>query len=390
MTTVSEIVFDHSAGSNSKSLWTRKVGYIPTLDGWRAIAVFSVIAFHDRLHQWGSLSDATLHKYGNLGVDLFFAISGLLICSRLLDEEEIHGRISLQGFYIRRFCRILPPVICFLFVVGLLAITGFIHSSIGAWLSSLFFANNYYSVHIHNVDWSLYTNHFWSLAVEEHFYLLLPAILCFLPKRRVKVLLVLTSVFFVYTIIIYSEPSLLKALGGGFAEVRTDVKIDGLLFPAMLAVLLKRKAIRDLCTPWINPLTVGVLLVLLFFALHKSGVVPVTLVPFGFPLVILSTVLHPRSVFARILEFRPLRFLGKISYSIYLWQQLFFIGDHAPAAGPLNLLQSKPWSILVVLLFATASFYFIEKPFMRLGHRLAPPATPGRADLVGTSSKAAV
>lgn len=364
-------------------------GYIPTLDGWRAIAVLSVIAYHDRLHRIGHFSDAAIHKYGNLGVDLFFAISGLLICSRLLDEEEVNGRISLKGFYIRRFCRILPPALCFLFCIGLLAVVGIVHSSIGAWLSSLLFVNNYYSVHVHSVDWSLYTNHFWSLAVEEHFYLLLPAILYFFPKGRVKLLTALTFGFLIYAIFVYSQPWLLRDLGGPFAELRTDIKIDGLLFPALLAVLLKRKQFNALCARWINPLTVALVLGGLFLALHRSGLVPVTLVPFGFPLVILSTVLNPKSLLGRFLEFPILRFLGKISYSIYLWQQLFFTGDHVPARWPLGLLQSRPWSIVLVIALATGSFYLIEQPFMRLGHRLAPPATPGRMELASAPSELA-
>src|SRR5438309_1226291 len=87
---------------------------IPSLDGWRAIAVFSVIAYHDQVHHIGILSNSLWHEYGRLGVDLFFAISGMLICTRLLEEEAALGQISLKGFYIRRFFRILPPAFAYL------------------------------------------------------------------------------------------------------------------------------------------------------------------------------------------------------------------------------------------------------------------------------------
>lgn len=136
-----------------------------------------------------------------------------------------------------------------------------------------------------------------------------------------------------------------------------------------------------------TPVRVGLLLGGLFLVIHRTGLVPVTLVPFGFPIIILSTVLHPKGVLGRILEFPLLRFVGKISYSIYLWQQLFFTGDHASAGWPLNLLQSRPWSIILVIALATGSFYLIEKPFIRLGHRLAPPATPGRVELMSAPSE---
>ncbi len=91
-----------------KAISSPKSGYIPSLDGWRAIAVSLVIMSHIpiRSRNYGYL----IHFVGTLGVDLFFAISGILICSRLLDEELRHGSISLKGFYIRRTFRIFPPL----------------------------------------------------------------------------------------------------------------------------------------------------------------------------------------------------------------------------------------------------------------------------------------
>jgi peptidoglycan/LPS O-acetylase OafA/YrhL len=107
------------------------------------------------------------------------------------------------------------------------------------------------------------------------------------------------------------------------------------------------------------------------------------IVPCGFPLLIVGTILHPNTYFSRFLESAPMRFLGRISYSLYLWQQLFFIGQHEDfrAIWPFGLLQSRTWSIAPLLVIALASYFFIEKPFIRLGHRLARPVTPGRIDL---------
>jgi peptidoglycan/LPS O-acetylase OafA/YrhL len=93
-----------------------KVGYIPTLDGWRAIAITGVLFAHSRngVVPWlGHRASSFLADQGGHGVDLFFAISGLLICSRLLDEEKKFGHISLRGFYVRRAFRILPPQFSF-------------------------------------------------------------------------------------------------------------------------------------------------------------------------------------------------------------------------------------------------------------------------------------
>lgn len=94
----------------------RPSNYIPTLDGWRAIAVLMVIGVHG--------STSPLLKYGGHGVNIFFVISGFLICSRLLDEEDRFGRISLKRFYLRRTFRILPPAFFYILAINLLGVAG--------------------------------------------------------------------------------------------------------------------------------------------------------------------------------------------------------------------------------------------------------------------------
>ena len=116
-----------------------KVGYIPTLDGWRAIAITGVVLEHggNRVLRWlGHGVGTYLWDNGGHGVDLFFAISGLLICSRLLDEEKKFGHISLRGFYVRRACRILPPAILYLAVVGVLSLIGILTISKLDWFAA--------------------------------------------------------------------------------------------------------------------------------------------------------------------------------------------------------------------------------------------------------------
>jgi peptidoglycan/LPS O-acetylase OafA/YrhL len=362
-------------------------GYIPTLDGWRAIAVFSVIAFHGQVFNFGRFSDAFLHENGHFGVDLFFAISGILICSRLLEEEDLHGTISLKAFYIRRFCRILPPALLYLAVIGLLGLFQIVHVGLTAWICSLFFAGNYYVAHVHSMTVSPFTNHFWSLAVEEHFYLFLPGVLLFFPKMRTRILAVLIVLFVAYTGWICSTNAWQTVLGGRYYLVRTDMRMNGLLFPALLAILLTNARFRCFCTRWLHPLALLLVLGAAAFASKKAGLglIDWLIVPFGFPFLIMSTFLRPKGVLSRLLEFAPLRFLGRISYSIYLWQQLFFSADAPAPSGMLGVLASWPWNLIATLALASASYYVIEKPFMRLGHRLAPPATPGRSDLADPS-----
>src|SRR4051812_25189132 len=102
------------AVSNTHNSTTDKSlkGYLPTLDGWRAIAILAVLLDQATTREW--LQKLQYFRTGPNGVSLFFAISGYLICSRLLEEESIRGRISLKDFYIRRACRILPPAFAYL------------------------------------------------------------------------------------------------------------------------------------------------------------------------------------------------------------------------------------------------------------------------------------
>lgn len=355
-----------------------KTGYIKTLDGWRTIAVGGVILYHARGITIGRLDLTKLQGFGDRGVQLFFAISGILICSRLLEEQRLHGHISLAGFYIRRIFRIQPAAMVFLATIGILALIGTIHPTLPASLSSLLCYRNFYEAanRVTSPD-DRYTAHFWSLAVEEHFYLLLPSLLVIGKKKIVPLLATLSAIFFLW-------PPLAHHFGifdTQFAAWRTDMALRDLLVPALLAVLLVRPSFRAWMTRISSRnvlilLTVGALLVSqLLLGGHLTG----EIICIGFPLMVISTMLHPDGWLGRLLETRPFVFIGRISYSLYLWQQLFFL--HRSEYSSLRFLQSAPWNLITLLACATLSYYVIEKPLMRMGHRLAPPATPGRNDL---------
>ena len=358
---------------------SQKQGYLPTLDGWRAIAILLVILYHDSLYRFGSFSDRWFYEHGLHGVDIFFGISGLLICSRLLAEERSHGRISLKGFYVRRAFRILPAAYFYLLTIISLRLASIIPLMPKEFLATVLFYRNYgrFSTTPGHVDW--YTGHFWSLAVEEHFYLILPSVLYFIPKRwRVLALTTLTIMVCVWRL--YRQ----RTRPWEFLMQHTDTRLDALLFPAILAILLSRPDLRSLFTRfakcWWIPASVlfGLLSWTRFdrlTPLAQTVLIPLTLV---------GTVLRPSAYFARFLEWAPLRWLGRISYSLYLWQQLFFDGHFLNSFRPLGFLQAFPIRWFALFAVATASYYLIEKPFVRLGHALAPPTTPGhREDQLG-------
>ncbi len=378
MTTAS---IESAVAATSGKAQGKRSGYIPTLDGWRTIAVFAVIAYHARPIQIGGVSLQRLQDYGDRGVQLFFAISGLLICSRLLDEQRRHGSISLKGFYLRRLFRIQPAAIVMLAGVTVLAVIGILHVSVGAMLASLFSYRNFFNAFATSATPDdRYTVHFWSLAVEEHFYLLLPAILLFARKRLVPVLTALSVIFLLWPPIAHK----MGLTAGQLSGQSTDLALQDLFVPALLAVLLSRPEFR---ARMVRVSRYGVLIVLVVVALLVSefllgGHVTHQITCFGFPLVIMSTMLHPEGWLGRLLETRVFTYFGRLSYSLYLWQQIFFL--HRPETSVLRYVQGWPVNLIGAILCAMLSYYFVEKPMMKLGHRVAPPVTPGRADLAGT------
>ena len=160
-------------------------GYIFTLDGWRALAIIAVLADHIVGYEFhGHRWLFALTRIGANGVSLFFAISGFLICSRLLEEQSAFGRISLKGFYIRRACRILPAALAYLMFITLLAFLGYIALDRREFWATLFFWRNYLPKGWIHRGWGGYTVHYWSLAVEEHFYLIWPILLVATGNER--------------------------------------------------------------------------------------------------------------------------------------------------------------------------------------------------------------
>ena len=163
-------------------------GYLPSLDGLRAIAILAVIMFHDQIHTFGLFSTRWIHMYGAFGVDLFFAISGILICTRLLEEERVTGAISLKAFYLRRLYRISPAAWAFLLSYTGIALCGQLPLDRNEIITSFLMVRNL------GVIWggagpnTWYTIHFWSLSVEEHFYFLLPGLLVLFKRKRAMVL----------------------------------------------------------------------------------------------------------------------------------------------------------------------------------------------------------
>jgi peptidoglycan/LPS O-acetylase OafA/YrhL len=299
-------------------------GYIPTLDGWRACAILAVIFSHAspsasvlaKLPHWILWAKA---GSGEKGVQLFFAISGFLITSRLIEEWNCFGRISLKRFYVRRVCRILPPAMTYLLVIGLLGLAGFATLNWKCWLSAVCFYRNYMP------DWSsVLDSHYWSLSLEEQFYLLWPALLVLsgLYRSRYTALSLIFGVM-IWRWIAYHHVWGVTLRQGEFWW-RSDICFDGLLFGCLFALALESPVLEK----WLSKyLTVGAVAVILVIILATGGhtntpaarTVQSTLMPF----LIVATILNPHTWLGRVLEIPAIHWIGRLSYSIYIWQQLF-------------------------------------------------------------------
>ncbi len=353
-------------------------GYLPTLDGWRAIAISLVIldhAFNSTVCAAGSLRWCNRFMVGQTGVNLFFGISGFLITTRLLDESRRTHTMALREFYVRRVFRILPAALAYLGVIILVAATGAIIVSPREVLASLFFFRNYLGPQA-----GFYTTHFWSLSVEEQFYIVWPTVLILLLRlpRRWPVLCTIAMAVLVASwrqVAVMHDLSHYGRLDPGFF-LRTGVRADGLLMGAALALALRAK------TSWLESMPLvawfGIVVVYVSVVLHfglRATIWEASLVP----LLIAWTAYHPRSTPSRVLEAPGIRWLGRLSYSLYLWQQPFF-PPRGIAVG-LPVAWKWPLEIAAAILCAVASFYLIERPAIRFGHRLAPPVTSGRGDI---------
>lgn len=359
-----------------------KKGYLPTLDGWRAIAILAVIVDHASGYAFEGRFPRLLAitRIGPNGVSLFFAISGFLICSRLLEELARNGRVSLAGFYLRRASRILPAALAYLVAIGLLSWLGIIVVSWREWWSSALFFRNYLPPSLITRGWGGYTIHYWSLAVEEHFYLIWPGLLVLSGARRGKWVAGGMAV----AIACWRSWDLRNGLfdqhlAGILFGSRTDTRLDGLLMGCFFALLFADPAWRvhllRLAKPWLWASAVAAYACLQvyygrhYYTLLESGLL-------GF--IVSTTVLMPGTWVGKFLELSPMQWIGRLSYSLYLWQQLFFVPD---AKRPWSAAERLPWNCLLLLGVALVSYRFVERPMIRWGHKLAPPPSPGREDL---------
>ena len=361
--------------------------YVPFLDGMRAVSIALVMG----VHGLGPVSESIAGRLnGWIGVDVFFVISGFLITSLLARELTSTGRVSVRRFWMRRVLRIMPAYYAFLLSMAVL---------LGA---AAFPALAVAGVYLTDYDSALGWNHMgrfrqllghtWSLAVEEQFYLLWPALLYLVFTFRSEHLrhrraLIATTTAIVVVIL---WRGYLAATGASDDRLYLafDTRFDAILLGCLAALLwatpgVQNRIQRELAnrwTPWI--LLVAILLSAANLGFpHSRGlafwVVALPLQNALVALLILALLVHPASRLTGLLSQPVLRWIGRLSYSLYLWHVIVFyaIARRAPVAQWLGVsgfsgqLLVEALNVVSVVAMACLSYYLIERPFLQIKKR---------------------
>jgi peptidoglycan/LPS O-acetylase OafA/YrhL len=369
---------------------------IAGLDGLRALAVISVVLTHYGVFL--NLEDSALYPlvHGVTGVRVFFVLSGFLITRLLLAEYRESGHISYRDFVARRALRIFPLYFLFLSLATLLCVAGIWNTRPGGLLYAWMYVYNF-------VPPSLYDPvlaHTWSLAVEEHFYLLWPLALLFFVSRppalfafialaalaSLASFVVLTRVVQVRGVFVdrWTMVAAFSLLVGGFAAAQAHFKPDGPLCTFSRSYAGLAAAVLLFVAPSI----------LHFIPALSHRVLPVyaavSLQSVGIGVLLLWIAARPQSALVAGLEMQPLRYIGTISYGIYIWQGFFLAVS--PARDPASAWPPSPnVGLLAVAVLAPLSYHFFEKRFLAMksrfpgsGQRVPTPVRPRRVDAVET------
>lgn len=377
-----------------------RLGYQPALDGVRALAIVGVLAFHATWPVGGG---------GYLGVDVFFALSGFLITSLLVEERATRRSIDLVAFWMRRALRLLPALALLLIGTTIyvlvrpdaLGTDGYA----GGALASVFYVANWAAAFSEEYQGHL-LSHTWSLSIEEQFYLLWPPVVAVLLARvRWRAIAVLTAAGVVASVAIRA----LLFRSRGFSPRVTyglDTRASALLLGCLLALLLAhrtRTAPRRSAARWswgaAGVAGTAVLVWMMAGSRYDSASIAAhpgrvfdeayLLAPLAACVVIASVVVMPASLLGRVLSLGPVVWLGRISYSLYLWH---FPVDLvlAPPVGETAGVGLQVARVAVAVALAAASYHLVERRFLALKARIrrapttAPPApAPAGAAVTG-------
>jgi peptidoglycan/LPS O-acetylase OafA/YrhL len=310
----------------------RRLGYVPALDGLRALAVMLVIAFHYTSAPLG----------GPYGVDLFFVLSGFLITTLLLEERGARGSVDLTGFYLRRARRLFPALAAML--VAYLVYNAVLGRDALATVADhgLYFGNIYFVV-THGADNGL--GHLWSLAEEEQFYLVWPPLLLLLTRARRPLYWVVALLL---CLLAYRGFLILHGASMTRLYRAPDAHSEGLVLGAVLAFMRREGFVAG---EWAGKL--GIVLVVPPIV---AGIWSVGLPTFELGAFFLIAAAIGETEIAGWLSAKPLVWIGTLSYSLYLW--------HEPVVWAFHR-RDRLIALALSVALAWLSYRYVEQPLRR-------------------------
>ncbi|WP_118813743.1 acyltransferase family protein [Haemophilus haemolyticus] len=347
------------------------IKYRPEIDGLRAIAVISVIIYH--------LNENWLPG-GFLGVDIFFVISGFLITGIIITEIQ-QNSFSFKQFYTRRIKRIYPAFITVIALVSFIASAIFIYNDFNQLrktieLATIFLSNFYLGLTQGYFDLSANENpvlHIWSLAVEEQYYLIFPLILILAYKkfREIKVLFIITLIlFFILLATSFIPANFYKeVLHQPNIYYLSNLRFPELLVGSLLAIYYNCSnniQLSKLASNILAILSTFLLFSCLFLMRNNTVFIPgITLI---IPCIFTALIIHTTSqnnIIKLCLSNKVMVFIGKISYSLYLYHWIFIaLAYYITGEKQINN-QSITIVTVLTIIFSVLSYYLIEQPIRK-------------------------
>jgi peptidoglycan/LPS O-acetylase OafA/YrhL len=339
--------------------------HLPSLDGLRCFSILYVIIGHvNEYNPAGNNEYLTYFLGGVFGVQFFFVISGFLITTLLLTEKIRTGTISLRHFYLRRLLRILP--VAWLFLIVLILLNRYFDLGIARsdLLKGFFFVKNIG----HQNDW--HTAHYWSLSVEEQYYLIFPFILSWGGmKTYLNVCFLFIGLYIVKNIFEHFYPSGHEPLYA-VLNIFLNSNLLSILTGSLASIFLFK---YDIGLPRMNNVLLAIIQALLFvlafltFKYPKFFGLTSLMSSCSIAAGILLFIKFPFGVFHAILNNRIIAYIGRLSFSLYIWQQLFTA--HQPWSGYFIYGNSIILNLVFLGIVAFLSYNYFEKPFLKLKGR---------------------
>ncbi|MBW7914020.1 MAG: acyltransferase [Taibaiella sp.] len=370
---------------------------IKSLDGLRALSILLVLFDHGKASMPEYITSTFFYEVlsnSQLGVRIFFIISGYLITRLLLEEKQKHGEINLKAFYKKRVLRIFPVFYLYILVIILFQLVlkdvfywkDILIAALFLWNFKLLITGERSGEMVDdgfrnpNKDGWFLLGHFWTLAMEEQFYLMWPFVMKKVKTKKnlIKVCIAVIIIMPLLRVLVYYTVPTVR----GQIDNMIFTSCDSLLLGCLMAILektsYKDRMIRILADTRVTICSAAFIFVaspylILAYKGAYNLTIGMTLMNIGIASLIMFSI-HRNNFWSQLLNLKTVATVGVLSYSIYIWQQLFLFTNvqwmNVTIAGHKFYLNQFPQNFILVALVSCASYYLYEKQFLKLKNRI--------------------